>query len=81
MFSSLVKDIFNTEFIIQLLFSQKNIKGEFNLMKKSYKAPLILSIVSIDVIGLYQTADTVEASLDYSILQRSTYPKVNIYIK
>ncbi|WP_034537012.1 GW domain-containing glycosaminoglycan-binding protein [Carnobacterium inhibens] len=50
-------------------------------MKKSYKAALVLSIVGIGVIGLYQPTDTVEAALDYSILQRSTYPKVNTYIK
>jgi len=50
-------------------------------MKKSYKATLVLSIVGIGIIGLYQPTDTVEAAIDYSILQRSTYPKVNTYIK
>ena len=50
-------------------------------MNKRYKSTLVLSLVSIGLIGLSLPTDTVEAAVDYNILQRSTFPKVNTYIK
>lgn len=50
-------------------------------MNKRYKSTLVLGLVSIGLIGLSLPTDTVEAAVDYNILQRSTFPKVNTYIK
>ncbi|WP_029276826.1 GW dipeptide domain-containing protein [Carnobacterium jeotgali] len=50
-------------------------------MRKRYKATVVLGLIGIGVFGFYEPTDTVEAAINYSILQRSTYPKVNTYIK